>query len=70
MSNAELLNIWCTSTVQTIFPRRKLGELKEGYEASFLVLSADPIKDFSAIEKIDLRVKQGRVLEPATTSTN
>ena len=69
MSNARLLNFWC-STVQTIFPKRKVGELKDGYEASFLVLSADPTKDFSAIEKIDLRVKQGQILEIPSVQSN
>ncbi len=42
-----------------IFPDRKIGRLADGYEASFLVLDADPLADFSAIEKIRLRVKQG-----------
>ncbi len=62
MDARTLLNLWCTSTVQTIFPQRKVGHLREGYEASFLVLSANPLEDFSAVEKITMRVKQGRIL--------
>jgi len=51
------------TTAETIFPKRKIGRLQEGYEASFLVLSANPVNDFAAVEKIALRVKQGRVLD-------
>jgi predicted amidohydrolase YtcJ len=60
--NRELLRIWCDQTARTIFPRRKIGELKEGYEASFLVLKENPLRNFAAIQGISLRVKQGRVL--------
>ena len=68
--NAELLRIWCTGTARTIFPERKIGELKEGYEASFLVLNANPIRDFSAVQHISIAVKQGQVLRLAQASTN
>ena len=37
-SNLELLKIWCEDTPKSIFPQRKIGRLREGYEASFLVL--------------------------------
>jgi imidazolonepropionase-like amidohydrolase len=60
--NRELLTIWCDNTATTIFPRRKIGKLRKGYEASFLVLKENPLRDFTAVEKISLRVKQGRVL--------
>jgi len=63
MNNLQLLNLWCTSTVETIFPQRKAGNLKEGYEASFLVLGANPVEDFSAVERITREVKQGHVFE-------
>jgi imidazolonepropionase-like amidohydrolase len=39
-----------------------IGHLKEGFEASFLVLSGDPLQDFSNLQKIELRVKQGELL--------
>lgn len=68
MSNAQLLNIWCTSTVGTIFPRRRVGKLKEGYEASFLALESNPVDDFLAVHKISLAVKQGHVMDLATPS--
>lgn len=63
MSNLQLLNIWCTGTVETIFPRRKVGHLNEGYETSFLVLAGNPIEDFPAVKKIDMEVKQGHILD-------
>jgi hypothetical protein len=34
----------------------------EGYEATFLVLAGNPIQDFGAVKKIELRVKQGALL--------
>jgi hypothetical protein len=65
-SNAELLKSWCETTPRAIFPRRRIGRLADGYEASFLVLDGDPIADFSATGKIRMRVKQGQTLpEPA-----
>ena len=61
-SNAELLRMWSETTPRAIFPNRKVGRLAEGYEASFLVLDADPLADFSATSKISMRVKRGVVL--------
>jgi len=58
-SNLELLKLWCESSAQYIFPNRKIGYLRDGYEASFLVLSANPLKDWSSTERIEMRFKQG-----------
>jgi hypothetical protein len=60
--NRELLSIWCRDTASTIFPKRKIGELKEGYEPSFLVLKANPLQDFTAVQHISVAVKQGQIL--------
>ena len=62
-SNLELLRLWSVTTPQAIFPQRKLGELSEGYEASFLVLRGDPLADFAHTRAISLRVKRGVVLD-------
>ncbi len=62
-SNAELLRMWSMDCSAALFPERRLGHLLPGYEASFLVLGADPLADFEATENITLRVKQGRALE-------
>ncbi|MDQ3258737.1 MAG: amidohydrolase family protein [Acidobacteriota bacterium] len=60
--NLTLLKMWCETTAATIFPKRKIGHLKEGYEASFLVLSGNPIQDFRNVQRIEMRVKQGELL--------
>lgn len=60
--NRTLLKMWCEATAATIFPKRRIGQLKEGYEASFLVLGGDPIQDFTSVQKIEMRVKQGEIL--------
>jgi imidazolonepropionase-like amidohydrolase len=62
-TNAELLNMWCVNTAWTIFPRRRIGRLQEGSEASFLALTDDPLRDFANTQKIALRVKQGVILQ-------
>ncbi len=63
-TNAELLRIWSENTDSAIFPRRKIGRLAEGYDASFLALDADPLKDFMNTQKISCRVKEGKILTP------
>ncbi len=54
-----MLKIWCEDTPESIFPNRKIGFLKEGFEASFLVLNGNPMLEFEQIKNIRLRFKQG-----------
>lgn len=62
-SNLELLKMWCENAAITTFPHRKIAYLKEGYEASFLVLSVNPIKEMNNVSQaIWLRIKQGVIL--------
>jgi hypothetical protein len=61
-SNLELLRMWSVATPQAIFPKRRIGVLDDGYEASFLVLRADPLTDFTNTRAIVRRVKQGITL--------
>lgn len=61
-SNLELLKMWCENTPAAIFPDRKIGHLREGYEANFLVVKEDPLKNFENVKEITLRVKQGLIL--------
>jgi hypothetical protein len=51
--------MWCENTSWTIFPKRKLGHLKDGYEASLLALGGNPLEDFANVQRIEQRVKQG-----------
>ena len=62
-SNLELLKIWCENSAQFIFPNRKIGFLKPGYEASFLVLDGNPLNDWDNTGKIEIRFKQGVFIE-------
>ena len=62
--NLTLLKMWCEATAATIFPRRKIGYLKDGYEANFLVLTGNPLTDFANVKTIALRIKQGESLQP------
>ncbi len=63
-NNAAMLRMWGTATPAAIFPDRKIGALKEGYEASFLALEANPLLDWKATRRIRLRFKQGLLLDP------
>jgi imidazolonepropionase-like amidohydrolase len=60
--NITLLKTWCETTARTIFPKRRIGYLREGYEANFLVLDGDPILNFQNTEKISMRIKSGVIL--------
>jgi imidazolonepropionase-like amidohydrolase len=57
-----LLKIAVESTPQTIFPGRKIGELREGYEATFLVLNGNPLENFDQVKNINMRFKQGQFI--------
>lgn len=61
-TNLEILKIWCEDTPQAIFPNRKIGHLRGGYEASFLVLDKNPLQNLEAVKSIRLRFKQGQVI--------
>jgi imidazolonepropionase-like amidohydrolase len=60
--NRSLLRMWCETTAATIFPARKIGQLREGYEASLLILDADPLQGAENLRKISRRFKQGAFL--------
>lgn len=76
-SPAEVLRIASETTPQVIFPERRIGRLADGYEASFLVIDGDPIRQplfdvagdnvaemiKGVVDRIGLRVKQGHVFE-------
>jgi len=64
--NLTLMKMWSEATAATIFPKRKIGYLKDGYEANFLVLTGNPLTDFANVRKIELRIKQGEPLQVGT----
>jgi|CXWL01.1.fsa_nt_gi imidazolonepropionase-like amidohydrolase len=57
--NLTLLKLWCEATPTAIFPGRKIARFEEGYEASFLALAGNPLEDFTQVQAIRLRFKQG-----------
>lgn len=57
--NVTLLRLWSETTPQSMFPARKLGKFGDGYEASFLVLDANPLDSFTNTQRITQRVKRG-----------
>ncbi len=54
-----LLKLWTEHTPRAIFPQRRIGFLRDGYEASFLALEGNPLEDWRNIRRIKLRFKQG-----------
>jgi hypothetical protein len=62
--DVTLLRIAVQETPRAIFPARRIGCIDNGCESTFLVLSRNPLTDFSAIRAIAMRVKSGRVLPP------
>lgn len=69
-TNAELLRLAGEQTTRGIFPGMRLGRLRDGYRADFLVLDRDPLANLDALRAIHLRVKQGEtiVLPPEAIS--
>jgi len=58
-----LLKIAVENTPQSIFPKRRIGKLQEGYEASFITVAENPLKNFETLKKVNLRFKQGAFIE-------
>ncbi len=65
MDSLALLKIWAEDTPRSIFPQRRIGYLREGYEASFLALEGNPLDDWRNIRRIKLRFKQGVEVLPS-----
>ena len=59
-----LLKSWAEDTPRAIFPQRRIGFLREGYEASFLALEGNPLDDWRNVRRIKLRFKQGVEVRP------
>lgn len=60
---ARTLQIMCVNTPQAVFPNRKIGRLEDGYEASFLVLSDNPLNNILKLRAIAFKVKNGVLLK-------
>jgi hypothetical protein len=59
----KAIEIATKNTSQLIFPNRRIGEIKNGFEASFLVFDKNPLEDFNELKQIKLKVKKGEIIE-------
>ena len=71
-SPSEVLQMMTETTPQYIFPERKIGLLRDGYEASFLVYAGDPLTylsggatGFQTPGALTMRFKQGHAITVA-----
>lgn len=64
LDDLTLLKMWSETTPKSIFPDRKIGALKEGYEASFLALEGNPLVNWENTSRIRIRFKQGYAIQP------
>ena len=63
-SPSELLAM-NADTIRNAFPRERIGALREGYRADFIVTRPDPRSDLAATDGIVMRVKSGRPIPEA-----
>jgi tetratricopeptide (TPR) repeat protein len=66
LDRATLLRMLVVDTPRHLFPHRSLA-LTDGAEASFVALEGNPLEALNALERIDVRYKQGRRIEVASS---
>ncbi|MBP6826873.1 MAG: hypothetical protein KA165_09990 [Saprospiraceae bacterium] len=59
----KILKVLCENTPRAIFPKRKVGKIADGFEASFLVLSDNPINNILKLRASSFKVKNGQFLK-------
>lgn len=59
MSAQEVLHAWCEVTPHAIFPDRKIGKIKNGYEANLMLLPSNPLANFAVVKDVKMRFKRG-----------
>lgn len=57
--DAGLFRYWVQTGPASIFPDRAVGKLEKGYEASFLALDCNPVRNIECVTSIKMRIKQG-----------
>lgn len=62
MDRTEIFTLLTTLTPRVLFPDRRIGHLRDGWEASFLVLEGDPTTDLGHLDGPSVVVKGGHVL--------
>jgi len=69
-SQREILDMWSRTTPRLIFPNRRIGRLRVGYEASFVALSCDPTTRFECVREITVRMKNGALVPVPPSDTH
>ena len=59
----RILKILSENTPKAIYPKRKIGKIEQGFEASFLVLNDDPLANLLKTRVAAFRMKQGVLLK-------
>ena len=63
MDSRQVLKVLCENTPKAIFPKRKIGKIEDGYEASFLVLNDNPMQNILKTRVAAFKVKKGVLLK-------
>ncbi len=63
LDDARTLKVLCENTPRAIFPNRKIGKIENGYEASFLVLTDNPLTNVLKARVQAFKVKNGVLLK-------
>lgn len=63
LDDARTLKVLCENTPKAIYPNRKIGKFDNGYEASFLVLSDNPLSNVLKSRVQAMKVKNGVILK-------
>ncbi len=59
----EQLRLWSVDTPRSIFPGRRITELRPTFEASALALDCNPLREAKCLSQISRRLKQGTWLQ-------
>lgn len=60
LDGAATLKVLCENTPRAIFPKRKIGRIEDGYEASFIVLSDNPLSNILKVRASPFKMKNGK----------
>jgi imidazolonepropionase-like amidohydrolase len=63
LEKSTVFTIATKITPLLIFPDRKIGEFRNGYEGSLLVFNKNPLEDIEELKKIELSIKNGQILK-------
>ena len=61
-SPEALVRMLTKTTPRALYPERRLGALRPGFEGSLVILAGNPLDDFAQVTSARLVVKRGRVL--------